>query len=166
MLTASDRELTWQLAEQLTADPSGAVRERLLNSLARLTTDDRDRALDLIARMFEDERARATPHQGFLNSASRLLIESWVHFDAPQGRSQLDAIAADPGAYADTARATFFALRTLTTYGEPGDLEAESGRSESGRRTRQPRMHRALLRLRRLPGHSRQPATSRQRSQA
>ena len=60
MLTASDRELTWELAEQLTADPSGTVRQSLLNSLAPLTTDDRDRALDLIARMFEDERARAT----------------------------------------------------------------------------------------------------------
>jgi hypothetical protein len=125
VLAARDRELTWQLAEQLTGDPSGAVRESLLNSLARLTADDRDRALDLIARMFEEERARATPHQGFLNSASRLLIESWVHFDSPQGRAQLDVIAADPGAYADTARATFFALRALTTYGEPGDLDAE-----------------------------------------
>jgi hypothetical protein len=124
VLIATDAELTWQLAEQLPRDPSGAVRESLLNSLARLTAQDRDRALDLIARMFDEERARANPHQGFLNSASKLLIESWVHFDAPQGRSQLDAIAADPGAYTDTARATFFALRTLSTYGEPEDLDA------------------------------------------
>lgn len=126
VMAPKDRELTWQLAGQLTDDPSGAVRESLLNSLARLTADDPDRALDLIARMFEDERARPTPHQGFLNSASRVLIESWVQFDAPQGRAQLDAIAAHLGAYADTARATFFALRTLTTYGEPGDLDAEA----------------------------------------
>ena len=124
-LITSDRELTWQLAEQMTADRSGAVRERLLNSLANLTSADRDRALDLIAKMFRDERARANPHEGFLNSASRLLVASWVHFAAPQGRAHLDAIAADPASYADTTRATFFALRTTTTSGEVGDTEAD-----------------------------------------
>lgn len=103
---------------------SGLQTDEIL--LTGLGLSDRDGALDLIARMFEDERASPTPHQGFLNSASRVLIESWVQFDAPQGRAQLDAIAADPGAYADTARAAFFGLRTLTTYGEPGDLDAEA----------------------------------------
>ncbi len=133
VLASTQADLAWQFADQLAGDPSAAVRQTLLGSFARLAADDRDRALELVVRVSREEATRAAPHEGLLTAATHLLIECWVWQGAPQGRTLLEQIVGDLGAYAEIAPRLTFALRNPTTYGEVGaaDPNADAVRARA-----------------------------------
>jgi hypothetical protein len=132
-LASTETDLAWQLADQLAGDPSAAVRQGLLGSFAGLAAQNRDRALELVARLSREESARATPQKGLLSAAARLLIACWVWYGAPQGRTLLEEIVGNLGAYAEIAPGLTFALRNPTTYGEMGatDPDADAVRARA-----------------------------------
>jgi hypothetical protein len=133
VLAESDDELAWRLAEKFATDPRGAVRLELLDSLVGLCARDRDRALDLALSICSAEAAREQRHDGVLEHFTRVLLESWVINDAPQGKAMLDELLADLTPYAHAAARLPWALRTLTTRGEVGadDPEADAVRSRA-----------------------------------
>ena len=132
-LASTETDLAWQLADQLAGDPSAAVRQGLLGSFAGLAAQDRDRALELVARLSHEESTRATPQEGLLSAAVRLLIECWVWHGAPQGRTLLEEIVGNLGVYAEIAPGLTFALRNPSTYGEvrAADPDADAVRTRA-----------------------------------